>query len=486
MSVPSLRIRLLNDHPVRPDGDYVLYWMIASRRTTFNFALERAVEHARTMGRPLLVFEPLRFDHPYASLRLHQFAMEGMRDNALALARHALTYPYVEPAPGAAHGLLHALAGNACIVVTDDFPCYFLPHLVARAAAKVQVAMEAVDGNGLVPCRAAPRAFPTAAGFRTFWQRAYASLTAPFPTARPLDGLAPPPTHLGSLDAVERRWPPWRPSEMPTPPGLQPLGGPPPVPMRGGSVAAHTCVDTFIRTHLPEYEVNRDSPDADACSNLAAYLHWGHVSAHEVLASVLAASGGHASLHWKGVGARRGFWGCGGSAEAFLDQLVTWREVGFNMCSLEPRYDQAASLPEWARTTLELHRADPRPYRYDRDAFEEARTHDPLWNAAQRQLLEEGRIHNALRMLWGKKILEWSESPEEALRTMIALNNTYALDGRDPNSYSGIFWCLGRYDRPWGPVRPIFGTVRYMSSTNTARKRAVKRYLARYGAPPPS
>ncbi len=144
-------------------------------------------------------------------------------------------------------------------------------------------------------------------------------------------------------------------------------------------------------------------------------------------------------------------------AEAFLDQVITWRELGFNCCHMRKDYDQYESLPAWAQKTLKEHENDARTARYSLEELEGARTHDPLWNAAQTQLVTEGRIHNYLRMLWGKKIIEWTRSPREALRVMIELNNRYALDGRDPNSYSGIFWCLGRYDRPWGPERPIFG-----------------------------
>jgi deoxyribodipyrimidine photo-lyase len=170
------------------------------------------------------------------------------------------------------------------------------------------------------------------------------------------------------------------------------------------------------------------------------------------------------------------------AAESFLDEFLTWRELGYNMTANRPGdYDRFASLPAWAQETLEQHAEDPREPRYDLDAFERGGTHDALWNAAQRQLLAEGRIHNYLRMLWGKKILHWSASPREALDVMIHLNNRYALDGRNPNSYSGIGWVLGRYDRPWAPARPIFGVVRYMSSESTARKLNVKRYLERYG-----
>jgi deoxyribodipyrimidine photo-lyase len=156
--------------------------------------------------------------------------------------------------------------------------------------------------------------------------------------------------------------------------------------------------------------------------------------------------------------------------------------LGFNMAARRPDSEQFESLPRWAVDTLEAHASDARRYTYTLDQFPEASTHDPLWNAAQRQLLTEGRLHNYLRMLWGKKILEWTASPREALDVMVELNNRFALDGRDPNSFSGIFRVLGRYDRPW-PERPIFGTVRYMTSESTARKLRVKAYIRRHGAP---
>jgi deoxyribodipyrimidine photo-lyase len=143
-------------------------------------------------------------------------------------------------------------------------------------------------------------------------------------------------------------------------------------------------------------------------------------------------------------------------------------------------YAHYSSLPEWAQATLQKHAGDRREHIYSLEEFAAAKTHDRVWNACQRQLLLEGRLHNYMRMLWGKKILEWSATPQEALRVMVELNNRYALDGRDPNSYSGIGWVLGRYDRPWGPERPIFGRVRYMSSDNTRRKLRVTEYLKRY------
>jgi deoxyribodipyrimidine photo-lyase len=170
------------------------------------------------------------------------------------------------------------------------------------------------------------------------------------------------------------------------------------------------------------------------------------------------------------------------SAEAFLDQLVVWRELAFNTCEYVPNYHTWQSLPEWAQATLETHASDPRPHRYSLQQLDEARTGDEVWNAAQRQLVAEGWFHGYMRMLWGKKILEWSPSPRAALTRMETLMNRYALDGRDPNSYAGYGWVLGRYDRPW-PERPVFGTVRCMTSGSARRKLKMKAYLATYGEP---
>jgi deoxyribodipyrimidine photo-lyase len=205
------------------------------------------------------------------------------------------------------------------------------------------------------------------------------------------------------------------------------------------------------------------------------------VSAHEVFARIAAQEGWSPDKLGKANGARTGWWGMSEAAEAYLDQLVTWRELGFNFCSIRQDYDRYESLPGWARATLEAHAGDPRPYVYPVEQLEAAQTHDALWNAAQRQLARDGWFHNYMRMLWGKKIYEWSRAPEDALAVMIELNNKYAVDGRDPNSYSGIFWCLGRFDRPWAPKRPRFGSVRWMSSDSARRKLDLDEYLARFG-----
>jgi deoxyribodipyrimidine photo-lyase len=250
----------------------------------------------------------------------------------------------------------------------------------------------------------------------------------------------------------------------------------------GGAPAAANALDAFVSQRLERYEESRNRPEEQVTSGLSPYLHFGHISPHQIFARVAENYGWTPSrLSSKPNGRSRGWWGLPPAAEAFLDQLVTWRELGYNMCWQREDHDRYESLPDWARATLDKHAADPRPYVYTAAELESAATHDPLWNAAQRQLVRTGGIHNYLRMLWGKKILEWSPSAEQALEVMIHLNNKYALDGRNPNSYTGIFWVLGRYDRPWAPERPVLGRIRYMSSDNTARKMRVSRYLEVFG-----
>jgi deoxyribodipyrimidine photo-lyase len=485
--VPDSRIQVLNKAAIRPDRPIVLYWMIGARRTRANYGLERAVAHARTLGKPLVVLEAVRVDHAWACDRFHQFVLDGMRANAEALAgRAGVTYfPYLEPAAGHGRGLLTALADRSAIIVTDDFPSFFLPRMVAAASARLDVRVEAVDSNGLLPIRAFDRAFPSAHAFRRAWQLVIARHLAARPDRDPL-ALLPSMPAWRLPPEIERRWPDalsWLNdghalSDLPIDHGVMPAALP------GGSPAAGARLDAFVQEDLAVYGTARNDPDRDASSRLSPYLHWGHLGAHEVFDRIMAREGWLGQLPSRASGARAGWWGVSPAAEAFLDQLVTWRELGYNMATHRPRdYDRFESLPAWALQTLERHEDDPREPLYEIDTLDQAATHDPLWNAAQRQLMAEGRIQNYLRMLWGKKILQWTETPQHALETMIHLNNKYALDGRNPNSYSGIFWVLGRYDRPWGPERPIFGTVRYMTSENTARKLRVKDYLARYAGP---
>ena len=482
--IPEVRIAPVNSADVARDGQYVLYWMIAARRTEWNFGLDRAVEWADQLGKPLVVFEPLRCDYRWASDRLHRFVLEGMRDNRARLAKTRATYfSYVEPHVGAGKGLLKSLAQHACVVVTDDYPCFFLPRMVAAVADRMPVLVETVDSNGIWPMRASDKVFTTAHSFRRYLQKNIRAHLEIKPAADPLAGATLP--RLDSLpEQVTVRWQLADLDGLLTDGGLEALPidhevGP--ATLSGGPDSARKTLTRFLDKNLDRYVTERNVPDEEATSELSPYLHFGHISAHEVFNRLMQQEQWTSeALSQKTSGSREGWWNASEGAEAFLDQLITWRELGFNFTAQRDDYDQYESLPDWARATLEEHESDPREHTYSLEEFAAGATHDRLWNAAANQLRTEGRLHNYLRMLWGKKILEWSPTPEEALETMIALNDRYAVDGRDPNSYSGICWVLGRYDRAWGPERPIFGKIRYMTSRNTARKVYVSAYLARY------
>ena len=485
-SVPESRLRSANQAPVNVGGDYVLYWMISARRWQSNFALQRAVERARELGRPLLVMEALRCGYQWASDRMHAFILQGMQDNAVAFARAGVTYyPYVEPAPGAARGLLQALAKNACCVVTDEFPCFFLPRMVAAAATRLEVLLEVVDGNGLMPIRSTDRLFLRAVDFRRALQKTLLPHLDDSPVGDPLRrydlGVARVPK------TVAQAWP--RATESVLGAGPEALHALPidhevaPVAMRGGSKAASQRLRDFLDARLVRYG-DRSQPDANSASGLSPYLHFGHISPHEVFAAVVKQQQWSKEQVSEQQRGQRGWLGMDEPAEGFVDQFVTWRELGFNFTSRRDDYAEFDSLPEWARQTLAQHELDARPFTYSLDEFDQSQTHDALWNAAQRELRETGVMHNYLRMLWGKKVLHWTRSPREAMAILIELNNRYALDGRNPNSYSGIFWVFGRYDRPWGPRRDVFGAIRYMTSDSALRKLRLKGYLARWGADP--
>jgi deoxyribodipyrimidine photo-lyase len=240
-----------------------------------------------------------------------------------------------------------------------------------------------------------------------------------------------------------------------------------------------------VKSRLPGYREHRSEPrslEEGHASGLSPYLHFGHLSIEEVVERVLATTGDWSpdELRIHNRGRREGFFCDDPDVNAFLDEAITWRDVGFNW-HWSRRADARGletALPAWALETLGAHGGDERARLYTPAELEAGATHDPLWNAAQRELVATGIIHNYLRMLWGKKVLEWSRSPAEAYRILEQLNNKYALDGRDPGSYTGILWCFGLFDRPWAPERRVFGRVRYMSSANTARKFDLAPYYA--------
>jgi len=479
MGFNQARLRRLNAAPANPRGEYVLYWMQIVRRLERNHALDYALACARELDKPVVVYEGLRLGYPWASRRLHQFALAGMAENATTAARRGLNYwPFVETPTQSGRGLVHRLAARASVVVTDDFPCFVVPDQGEAVARRAAVPVFAVDANGVVPLSLLGPAVSAAAHLRPRIHKAFAEAFAHRSAARPRlsDAARRPVTPPFDL---------WRPprdlaafvAALPLDTSVPPVLGTP-----GGRAAGLRRLREFLRSRLRGYAESRSIPRSLAdghASGLSPYLHFGHVSIEEVVEAVLGEGFSAEELRPENRGKREGFFSRDADVNAFLDEALTWRDVGFQW-HWSRRRDTAAletALPAWAMATLAAHAGDRRAHRYELAEWEAAATHDPLWNAAQTELVKAGTIHNYLRMLWGKKVIEWSRTPQQAYTTLVHLNNKYALDGRNPNSWTGILWCFGLFDRPWAPERPVLGVVRYMSSENTARKFDLGPYL---------
>ena len=473
MSYNSARLRRLNDQKIAGDGEFVLYWMQIYRRLDHNHALDYALKCAAELGKPLVVYEGLRLDYPWASRRLHQFVLEGMVANAAVAKELGLNYwAFVETPAQPARGLLRGLAQRASLVVTDDFPCFIVPSQSAALARKAEVPVFAVDSNSLVPLSLLGPAVSAAAHLRPRIHKAFAEAWGHRAAANPRI-----PAAAGKR--VPAPFNTWKTKDVGAFVRGLPVDATVPAveAMPGGAPEARARFREFLKRRLPGYSEARSHPTSPAnghASGLSPYLHFGHISIEEVVAGALATTGrwtpDHLRVHNRGR--REGYFTDDADVNGFLDEALTWRDVGlqWHWWRRQDTRSLDAALPAWALATLRAHGGDKRAFVYSPAEWEAGATHDPLWNAAQRELVATGTIHNYLRMLWGKKVLEWSKSPEEAYETLEHLNNKYALDGRNPNSYTGILWCFGLFDRPWAPERKVLGVLRYMSSENTARK----------------
>ncbi|HEX8985712.1 MAG TPA: deoxyribodipyrimidine photo-lyase [Bryobacteraceae bacterium] len=449
----DLRVRALNSAAVRSGARYVLYWAQMNRRVEHNHALAFAASLANSLDLPLLYYEGLGYRYPHANDRLHTFLLEGVPENRKRVRALGAGYLFYlrrnEADPG---DVLYRLAADAAAVVTDDYPVFVTARHNARVPAKVPVPYFAVDASCIVPMSAIPSrqygAYTIRPKIRKLLDR-YLAPVQPVRLARRFRG-SPGEWHtevaaaeiprLVAACAIDHTVPPSR-------------------TFRGGALEAEARLELFLDANLSRYARHRNEPSEHATSRLSPYLHFGQISALEVALAVRA----HAQRH-KLI------------ADEFLEELIVRRELGFNFARFTGRTDSLDELPEWARRTLAEHAGDPRPALYTREDFVEARTHDALWNATQKEMLVHGVIHAYYRMYWGKKIIEWSASPAEALATMIHIHDRWALDGRDPNTYANILWCFGLHDRPW-PERPVFGKVRYMSFDGMRRKTDVDAYI---------
>ena len=484
-NINSYRLFKRNEKDLNPNGEYVLYWMQINRRFHYNYALEYAVGWANKLEKPLLILEAFSCDYPWATDRTHTFVMQGMMEHLHSIDRRSVNYlPFIEKEAGQYHQLLMKLAARASLIVTDEYPVFIMKERNRTLPGKMDIPYYSVDSNGLIPLGLTDKDPYSAYLFRKTVQKNFVEAYTNPPKEHPLNELKNRsgilfdetffnglPDGEDALSNMEKTI-----TDLPVDHTVKPIE------WHGGRRAALNKMNHFLENGLMEYGEKRNDPDEKKTSELSAWLHFGKISEYEVVKEVLRfqPEGWDLDRITYNQGSRNGFYNGDINLDGFLDELITWREVGFHFAHHRDDYDQYESLPDWAIETLNEHRKDQREWNYSYEELAASKTHDELWNAAQTQLREEGIIHNYLRMLWGKKVIEWTPDPETALQFLIELNNTYAIDGRDPNSYSGIFWCFGRFDRAW-QERTVFGKIRYMTSDSTRKKVKVKQYLSRFG-----
>ena len=415
----------------------MLYWMQAAQRARCNHALEFAIRQAEALGLPVVAYFGLTEGYPSANLRHFAFLLEGLAETRQALRERGIRLVVRREPPAA--GVV-TLARRAALAVVDGGYLRHQWEWRREAAARLDCPLVQVETEVVVPVAAAsPKEEYSAATFRPKIRRALPHFLAPLTEADPRKS-----SHALDLEAWEFPDAPAARAALQVDRSVLPVAD-----FRGGYRAARQRLDLFLKEKLAGYPERRNDPCADGVSGLSPYLHFGQIAPLEVALAVQAA----------GLPA----------AEVFLEELVVRRELAANFAWYNPACDRYDSLPAWARTSLAAHAGDRREHLYSRDELERAATHDPYWNAAQRQMLRSGKMHGYMRMYWGKKILEWSATPAEGFETAVWLNDKYELDGRDPNGYAGVAWCFGKHDRPW-QERPVFGMVRYMNANGLRRK----------------
>ncbi len=429
MYVDGSRIRQLNTFPAQPGP--VVYWMSRDQRISDNWALLYAQQKAIERHEPLVVVFCLLRTFLGAGNRQYSFMLAGLREIAASLQEKNISFCMVEgdPVNELPAFLKHVKAG---LLITDFSPLKTGREWRNKVAKRVSISFEEVDAHNIVPCWIVSQKQEFGAyTLRPKIQKLLPEYLTDYPELN-----RHPVNHKNTYGGYTYAF-----KSLPSDYSWIP-----------GERAAHKALRQFLKQKLQNYSALRNNPVVSGQSDFSVYLHFGQISAQRVALAI-----SHATTDIA-------------SKSDFLEELIVRRELSDNYCFYNPGYDSIDTAPDWARKTLNAHRRDTRPYTYSLTEFEQGRTHDNLWNAAQKQMVITGKMHGYLRMYWAKKILEWSESPEDAMRIAIALNDTYELDGRDPNGYAGIAWAIcGVHDRPW-PERPVFGKIRYMNNAGCKRK----------------
>jgi deoxyribodipyrimidine photo-lyase len=426
------------------------------KRVDDNDALNFAIRAANERDLPLVVYEGLKHYYPWANDRIHTFILEGVEEKRRRFAQLGIRYVfYLQRHDRDPKQVIAQLAQNAALLVTDDYPCFIIPEHNRRIAEQVRIPVFAVDANGMIPLSCFDKEEYAARTIRPKIHRLLPNYSKrerrPKLKRQSLNlKLDCPETEVTDSNIAKLV------SECSIDHSVPAVSH-----YKGGTAAARKRLRHFVYRILPRYDLLRNKPEIDGTSRLSPYLHFGFISIREIV---------HAVNNAKAPKSAK---------EAFLEEAIVRRDLSFNFTRFNEHYDSLESLPNWVKQTMREHADDPRPDLLEPEQIEAAETPDELWNAAQRELLVTGEIHNYVRMLWGKRVIEWQPNYESAFAVLEHLNNKYALDGRDPNSYAGILWCFGKHDTAW-PERSIFGKIRYMTSRSTGKKFDSKAYIQRW------
>lgn len=439
---------------MRKNGCLLFYWMQQAQRAEDNHALETAIELANEIGVPPVVIFVLDPHYPHGNLRNYTFMLQGLRETARRLRQRGvgLITLFGDPTVKIPQAVKK---WHASALITDRAYLRRARQWRTDIAAAIPVMMSEVDSDCVIPCTEFPHEEYAARTLRIKYRRQLPDWLHPVVPGQP--HCQPPadlPQEFNPDDIVATL------KLCKTDSSVTPVKT-----IFGGITAAKSLLDDFIAQQLPDYHQLHQNAAINSGSHLSPYLHYGQISPLHIALAIRQATG-ITDL----------------SQGSFLDELLIRRELSINFVWYNQQYDQPAGWPTWGRSTVQEHQHDAKLAIYSREELAAGETDDIIWNAAQKELLCSGIIHNYPRMLWGKKLLEWSNTPEEAWDTAVWLNDRFALDGRDPNSYAGIAWCLaGKHDRPWF-TRPIYGSVRYMSTARAGNHFPVTGYLERVNA----
>jgi len=427
----------------------VIYWMSRDQRVHDNWAMIYTQKLAIEMKKPLVVIFNLVPNFLEATIRQYEFMLKGLKEVDAELARYNIPFFLLEEKPEVEIPKF-IKKYNSSILVSDFDPLRIKRIWKKEVAKKIEIPFYEVDAHNIIPCLTVSNKLEFAAyTIRPKIHKLLPDFLDDYPRLKKMKKTDSVAANKVDWDNVIKSLKINR--EVKGVDWIKP-----------GETAAANALKLFLENRFERYAEDRNDPNKNAISNLSPYLHFGQISAQRVALTV------------------QQFYQKNPSADAFLEELIVRRELSDNFCYFNPKYDLFDGFHDWAKETLNQHRKDKREYVYSINEFEEANTHEDLWNAAQKELLISGKMHGYMRMYWAKKILEWSKSPEEALRIAIYLNDKYELDGRDPNGYVGCAWSIGGvHDRAW-TERPVYGKIRYMNRNGAARKFDINSYIGKY------